>query len=95
MSIHCPKHDTGSGPCYCDLLPRTDKVVVRPRQEGKSTNTIAELVRLVNAHNKHLRDIKDAVVKAFGEKPMGCDGAILVRVDQYNDLVEILNKKIE
>lgn len=40
---------------------------------------------------KQLHDLRIAVVKAFGVTPVGCDGALLVKFDDYNRILNILN----
>lgn len=44
--------------------------------------------------NNGIQDIKAAVVGAFKLKPVACDGVLIVTVDDYQSIVNAVNKMI-
>lgn len=49
-------------------------------------------MKTVTVSAKGLKAVHRAVVKAFGRTPVGCDGVLLVSMDNYNALAKALNK---
>jgi hypothetical protein len=42
--------------------------------------------------NRQLGDIKETVIDCFGKKPIACDNYLYVHIDNYNKLVDVVNK---
>lgn len=80
----------------CDLVKKLDtKASMIDMGEviafGSDTELMREAARKIEAAQKREDDVKAAVKSAFGDTPVGVDGALLVPISRYNRLVALLN----
>lgn len=51
----------------------------------------SELLAEIEQLHKAISDIKSEVINCFGKAPMACNGAIMVSVEKYDKLVDVIN----
>jgi hypothetical protein len=54
----------------------------------------AARLKSIDAVDKKINLIQDAVIKAFGRNPVGCNGALHVSVESYNGIVDTINADV-